>query len=151
MQILVTGGAGYIGSHAVKLFLERGHDELAQLGQRGSGRMLGERLLERLQPEQDRRQRLPRLVVELARKPPALQLLRLYDPAERIEREPVVASRAANAPRGTVKWFDTRRGFGFIERRDGDDLFVHHSSIDAATVHQKPISVDVVRSLVEGR
>ena len=50
------------------------------------------------------------------------------------EREPVVASRGANAPRGTVKWFDTRRGFGFIERRDGDDLFVHHSSIDAATV-----------------
>jgi superfamily II DNA/RNA helicase len=53
---------------------------------------------------------------------------------ERTEREPVVVSRGANAPRGTVKWFDTRRGFGFIERRDGDDLFVHHSSIDAATV-----------------
>jgi superfamily II DNA/RNA helicase/cold shock CspA family protein len=47
--------------------------------------------------------------------------------------EPVL-ERDANAPRGTVKWFDTRRGFGFIERNDGDDLFVHHSSIDAATV-----------------
>jgi len=47
--------------------------------------------------------------------------------------EPAAPTRS-NAPRGTVKWFDTRRGFGFIERRDGDDLFVHHSSIDAATV-----------------
>src|SRR5271155_3362067 len=26
MRILITGGAGYIGSHAVRLFLERGHD-----------------------------------------------------------------------------------------------------------------------------
>src|SRR5207253_10309927 len=26
MRILVTGGAGYIGSHAVRMFLERGHD-----------------------------------------------------------------------------------------------------------------------------
>ena len=30
-----------------------------------------------------------------------------------------------------IKWFDVRRGFGFIERHDGDDLFVHHSSVDA--------------------
>jgi cold shock protein len=53
--------------------------------------------------------------------------------SERTAPEPVVTARR-DAPRGTVKWFDTRRGFGFIERRDGDDLFVHHSSIDAATV-----------------
>lgn len=30
---------------------------------------------------------------------------------------------------GTVKWFDSRKGFGFIEREGGTDVFVHHSAI----------------------
>jgi cold shock protein len=30
---------------------------------------------------------------------------------------------------GTVKWFDSGKGFGFIERESGKDLFVHFSSI----------------------
>jgi CspA family cold shock protein len=30
---------------------------------------------------------------------------------------------------GKVKWFDNKRGFGFIAQESGQDIFVHHSSI----------------------
>ncbi len=31
---------------------------------------------------------------------------------------------------GIVKWFNDKKGYGFIEAEEGKDLFVHHSSID---------------------
>ncbi len=31
--------------------------------------------------------------------------------------------------KGTVKWFDVKKGFGFIQQEDGSDVFVHYSNI----------------------
>lgn len=42
---------------------------------------------------------------------------------------------------GTVKWFNASKGYGFIERQGGPDVFVHFSAIQA----------DGYRSLSEGQ
>ena len=34
-------------------------------------------------------------------------------------------------PEGTVKWFNAKKGYGFIEQSTGDDVFVHHTVIQA--------------------
>jgi CspA family cold shock protein len=42
---------------------------------------------------------------------------------------------------GTVKWFSNEKGYGFIQRDEGDDVFVHHSAVN----------MEGYRSLTEGQ
>jgi CspA family cold shock protein len=35
--------------------------------------------------------------------------------------------------KGTVKWYNSRKGYGFIEDKDGKDIFVHNTSLQLET------------------
>ena len=49
--------------------------------------------------------------------------------------------RRTYVEQGTVKWFSNEKGFGFIEREGGDDVFVHFSAI----------TMDGFKTLTEGQ
>jgi superfamily II DNA/RNA helicase/cold shock CspA family protein len=59
--------------------------------------------------------------------------------------------KRSDRPRGTIKWFDARKGFGFIERRGERDVFVHFSAIAGVGYRRLEEGQTVEFDLVPGR
>ena len=51
---------------------------------------------------------------------------------------------------GTVKWFSNEKGYGFISREDGDDVFVHFSAIAGEGYRSLQEGQQVEFDIVEG-
>jgi CspA family cold shock protein len=57
----------------------------------------------------------------------------------------------ATRTQGTVKWFNADKGFGFISRPDGDDLFVHYSEIQGNGFRSLDEGTTVEFEVTQGR
>jgi cold shock protein len=51
---------------------------------------------------------------------------------------------------GTVKWFSDDKGYGFIEREDGDDVFVHFSAVQGSGFKSLPEGAKVEFEITQG-
>ena len=52
--------------------------------------------------------------------------------------------------KGTVKWFDVKKGFGFIQQEDGSEIFVHYSNISGSILKVLEDGESVEFEVIEG-
>jgi len=76
---------------------------------------------------------------------PACSTLRLLSGVNQKEKESNI-----NMEQGTVKWFNDAKGFGFITRQGGEDVFVHFSAIQANGFRSLQEGQSVQFSVVKG-
>jgi CspA family cold shock protein len=53
--------------------------------------------------------------------------------------------------KGTVKWFNNAKGYGFLGREDGPDVFIHYSSITTEVYTSLLVGYKVVFEIVQGQ
>ena len=52
--------------------------------------------------------------------------------------------RVAKRTKGTVRWFDGSKGYGYIQAQDGEDVFVHYSDISGGGLQLLNVGEEVV-------
>jgi len=57
---------------------------------------------------------------------------------------------SSNRIQGTVKWFNAQKGFGFIQREGGSDVFVHFSAIQGSGYRELAVGERVEFTIAEG-
>src|SRR5437762_2455790 len=70
--------------------------------------------------------------------------------ADPTSRGKAIVRRTVVKEKGKVKWFNNAKGFGFIQRSTGEDVFVHFSAIDMNGYRSLDEGVDVEFEVKQG-
>jgi CspA family cold shock protein len=62
----------------------------------------------------------------------------------------VYGRRVVEVPKGKVKWFDNKKGYGFITPENGKDVFVHHTAIQGEGYKTLQEGQEVEFDIVQG-
>ena len=66
------------------------------------------------------------------------------------KEESTEAASSEGTNRGRVKWFNDAKGYGFIERDEGPDVFVHYSAVEGEGFRSLREGQEVSFNIVEG-